>query len=108
MLPKNFDSLLNTFVYFQDPENGKSNEKSATAAIKENTSHNHYNRLLPIILHDLGTSYGAYFAEPEIMSEKVVSHASAENGSQIYKKRRRRRVCKRFDTKTNSVLSFEC
>ena len=110
MLPENFDLLLNHFVYFQEPKNTKnvqSNEKSVTATRKENTANNHLNKALPTTLYDLGTSYGAYFEEPEIHGEKVATHASAENISQMYKKRRRR-ICNRFDIKTNSVLSFDC
>ena len=110
MLPENFDPLLHHLVYFQEPKKNKnvqSNEKSVIAGIKEKTTENHRNKLLPITLYVPGVSYGAYFEEPEIHVENVVSHATAENISQIYKKRRRRRVCKRFDTKTNSVLSLD-
>ena len=62
----------------------------------------------PIILYDPGVSYPAWFEEPPKQRVDVASHASAENGSQIYKKRRRRRTCKRFDTHTNRVLSLDC
>ena len=79
MLPENFDPLLNHFVYFQEPKktkNVQSTEKSVTAAIKENTANTHLNKALPTTLYDLGTSYGAYFEEPEIQGKRVTRHAS--------------------------------
>jgi hypothetical protein len=111
VLPQYFDPLLKHFVFFQEPDKTKNiqpHDKSVTITRKEITAHNHLNKTLPIILYDPGTTYHAYFEEPEVEGEKVASHASADNISQIYKTRRRRRTCKRFDTKTNSVLSLDC
>ena len=107
-LPENFDPLLNHFVYFQEPDKTKniqSNEKSVTLSRKENTAHNNLHKLLPLQLYLPGVSYGAYFEEPDIHRENVVSHASTENISQTYKKRKR--AYKKFDTKTNNVLSLD-
>ena len=82
MLTQYFDPLLNHFVYFQEPDKTKniqSNEKSVTFTRKGNTAHSHLNKKLPLILYDPGSSYGAYFEEPEIIGENVGFHAAAEN-----------------------------
>ena len=109
ILPEHFDPLLNHFVYFQEPDKTKniiqSNDKSVTLSRKENIARNNVHKLLPRILYVPGVSYGAYFEEPKINRETVVSHASTENIAQTYKKTR---ASKRFDTKTNKVLSLDC
>ena len=108
VLPENFDPLLNHFVYFQEPKitkNVQSNDESVIAARKENTDHTHFNQILPTVLYNPSTSYGAYFKEPEKYKEKFVFHASTDNISQMYKKRR---ICKRYDTETKQVLSSDC
>ena len=82
VLPEYFDPLLKHFVFFEEPDKTKNmqpHDKSVTLTRKENTGHNHLNKILPIILYDPGTSYHIYFEEPEEEGEKMVRHASADN-----------------------------
>ena len=104
------DPLLNHFVYFQEPDKTKniqSNEKSVTFRRKGNPTHSHLNQRLPIILSDPGSSYGAYFEEPDIHWRAWQYVYWCRNIPQMYKKRRRRRSCPQYWYKTNTVLSFD-